>query len=104
MERDPELYSPDNIFSDMSAENLAKSIKLGEIYQTAKHALKTQKKVRVSTKIDEKFKGYISTITDKEEGQVIDFIKCELENSNLKMPRSYYTHDIDQMSTCEDSD
>ena len=104
MDKQNELYSPDHVFAEMAYENLAQSVKLGEIYHKAKQALQMQTKVRVSTKINEKFKGFVANITDKEDGQIINFVNCELDTLDLTTSRSYYTHDIDEMSTCAESD
>ena len=95
---DWDLFSPSAAFGDDNSQSSnPASAKEQIIYETAKAALEKQSKVQVKTP-DETFKAYVQTITYQDDGRLIHFNAYDINNTDLKLPRAYFAHDINALN------
>jgi hypothetical protein len=97
-----DIFSPSATFSDEMTED-PEEARISVIYSTAKTAMQKQSKVTVKA-YDERFKAYVESIIDKEDGQLVNFRAYNINDTDLKLPRSYFTHDIQSIDHYESDD
>jgi len=91
-----DIFSPSATFSDEMTED-PEEARISVIYNTAKTAMQKQSKVTVKA-YDERFKAYVESIVDKEDGQLVNFRAYNINDTDLKFPRSYFAHDIQSIN------
>ena len=94
-----DIFLPSATFSDEMTED-PEEARISVIYNTAKTAMQKQSKVTVKA-YDERFKAYVESIVDKEDGQLVNFRAYNINDTDLKLPRSYYAHDIQSIDHYE---
>lgn len=93
-----DIFSPSATFrKDMIQDQ--EEVRISAIYDTAKTALQNQS-VKVKA-YDESFKAYVQSITDQEDGQLVNFRAYHINDTDLKLPRSYFTHNIQSIDHYE---